>query len=177
MISLLAVQAICNSKRPQIEAVYPAITKCLDRWDLQTPIRQAMFIAQTAAETGGYQWLAELASGSAYEGRADLGNTEPGDGVRFKGRGLIQLTGRGLYTRCSEELYWPRDLLLTQPELLEQPDYAANSAGWFWDFKQLNRLADASDIVGASRRINGGNSGLAERMDLYKRACYALGVQ
>lgn len=176
MISLLAVQAICNTKAPRIEAIYPELIKALDRWDCTTPLRMAMFVAQTAHETGTYRYLREIASGEAYEGRLDLGNTQPGDGKRFPGRGLMQLTGRGLYTKCSEELYWPRDLLITQPELLEQPAYAANSAGWYWDLKNLNRFSDASDIVGASRRINGGRTGLAERVELYKRACYALGI-
>lgn len=176
MIPLSAVQAICNSKRPEIEKVFPALVASMERWYCTTPLRQAMYIAQTAHETMGYKYLREIASGEAYEGRKDLGNTEPGDGKRFPGRGLMMLTGRGLYTRCSEELYWPRDLLVTKPELVEQPDYAANTAGWFYDFKQLNKLADASDIVGASRRINGGNNGLAERVELYKRACYALGI-
>lgn len=176
MISLLAVQAICNSKRPEIEKIYPFVVAALERWDMATPLRQAMFIAQAAHETMGFRYLHEIASGEAYEGRLDLGNTQKGDGKRFKGRGIFMLTGRANYRRCSEELYWPRDLLLTQPELLEQPDYAANSAGWFWDTKGLNRFSDVSDIVGCSRRINGGENGLAERIALYKRACYALGV-
>lgn len=144
---------------------------------MDTPLRQAMFAAQTAHETLGYKYRREIASGQAYEGRADLGNTEPGDGVRFCGRGDMMLTGRAAYKRYSEEMCWPRDLLLTKPELLEEHDRAADSAGWFWDWKDLNKYADVSNIVGASHRINGGDNGLQERVDLYKRALQALGVR
>jgi putative chitinase len=107
----------------------------------------------------------ELASGTAYEGRKDLGNTSLGDGVRYKGRGLLQITGKHNYTLCGLALDLP---LLEKPELLEQPENAALSAGWFWYNKNLNSFCD--DFRKVTRKINGGLNGLADRLKLFERA-------
>ena len=111
--------------------------------------------------------MRELASGQAYESRADLGNVRPGDGVRFRGRGLLQVTGRANYAACGKALGLD---LLAQPELLEQTVNACRSAGWFWQTRGLNALADAGDQLKVTRRINGGVNGLAERLALYQAA-------
>lgn len=177
MIALLELQAICGSKRPEIEAIHPYLCTAMSERQIDTPKRMAMFAAQAAHETGGFRWLEELASGQAYENRRDLGNTEPGDGVKFKGRGVFQITGRANYARYSAANCVPGDLMLERPELLSEPKDAAKSAGWFWDWRGLNRQADQGDVLGCTRRINGGTNGIAERLALYKRACYALGVQ
>src|SRR5258707_58804 len=100
-----------------------------------SPEREAAFLAQIAHESGELRYVHEIASGEAYEGRHDLGNTEAGDGVRFKGRGLIQVTGRANYAACGLALDLP---LLFHPELLESPDNACRSAAWFWDKHGLN---------------------------------------
>lgn len=139
----------------------------MGEFEINTPARQAAFIAQIAHESGQFRYVRELASGSAYEGRADLGNTMRGDGVRFKGRGLIQITGRANYKACGAAL--GLDLIL-YPELLEQPMYACRSAGWFWKARGLNELADAGDQVKITRRINGGTNGLAERLAYFEIA-------
>jgi putative chitinase len=136
-------------------------------FDINTPARQAAFIAQIAHESGQLRYVRELASGAEYEGRADLGNTMIGDGIRFRGRGLIQVTGRANYKACGAALHL--DLILF-PELLEQPMYACRSAAWFWKTRGLNELADAGDQVKITRRINGGTKGLAERLAYFELA-------
>ena len=137
------------------------------QFGIDTPPRQASFLAQVAHESGQLLWLRELASGAAYEGRSDLGNVVAGDGVRFKGRGLLQITGRANYAACGVALGLD---LLAAPQLLEQPVAACRSAGWFWQSRGLNRLADADNQERITRRINGGINGLAERLALYQVA-------
>lgn len=141
---------------------------------ITTVARAAAFLGQILHETGGFQFLVELASGAAYEGRADLGNTQPGDGVRYKGRGFIQLTGRANYAEAGRALGQP---LEAQPELAARPDIAARTAVWFWNKKKLNAKADAGDVVGITRAINGGTNGLAERQRLTARALEVLGAR
>ena len=106
-----------------------------------------------------------------YEGRADLGNTQPGDGSKFRGRGLIQITGRSNYKTCGEALGLD---LITQPELLEKPQHACMSAVWFWATRGLNTLADEGKFDTITSRINGGLNGLADRQALYARALKVL---
>jgi putative chitinase len=135
------------------------------------PARQAAFLAQIAHESGSLRYVREIASGAAYEGRADLGNTEPGDGVRFKGRGLIQITGRANYQACGDALGLD---LIAAPVLLEQPDNACRSAGWFWQSRGLNELADAGQFERITKRINGGLNGQADRLAYFNRALEVL---
>ncbi|PHV29570.1 chitinase [Janthinobacterium sp. BJB426] len=138
---------------------------------ITTPARQASFLSQVGHESGQLRYVRELASGQAYEGRVDLGNTQRGDGVRFRGRGLLQVTGRANYAACGKALGLD---LLAQPELLEQTVNACRSAGWFWQTRGLNALADAGDQERVTRRINGGVNGLAERLAMYQAACKVL---
>jgi putative chitinase len=142
-------------------------------YGIDTPARAAAFIAQLAHESGSFKFVRELASGDAYEGRKDLGNTQPGDGRRFKGRGLIQITGRANYAKAGEALELD---LIQDPALLEQPGPACRSAGWFWSTRNLNALADGQDFERITRRINGGLNGYADRLAYYERAKAALGV-
>jgi len=147
----------------------PALNDAMDEFGIDTPIRQAAFFAQIAHESGSFRYVKEIASGAAYEGRADLGNTEPGDGVRFKGRGLIQITGRANYHSCSKALFGDTRLL-DQPGILELPEPACRSAAWFWWGHGLNSLADAGQFDAITRRINGGSKGAADRLAHYARA-------
>jgi len=126
-----------------------------------------MFLAQIGHESAELRYTEELASGSAYEGRKDLGNTQPGDGVRYKGRGLIQLTGRSNYALCGLALDLP---LLDQPQLLAGYSPATLSAGWFWNNNNLNSYCDKGDFIGLTKRINGGTNGLASRQAYLDRA-------
>lgn len=143
------------------------LNAAMAEFDIDTPLRQASFLAQVGHESGQLRYVRELASGAAYEGRADLGNVITGDGVRFKGRGLLQVTGRANYAACGVALGLD---LLAAPQLLEQTTAACRSAGWFWQSRGLNRLADAGDQERVTRRINGGLNGLAERLALYAAA-------
>lgn len=145
----------------------------MKQYGIDTPVRQAAFLSQLAHESGRFYYVEEIASGKAYEGRKDLGNTQPGDGVRFKGRGLIQLTGRSNYRQLSQQLGVDFE---NNPELLKTPQYAVQSACWFWDSRNLNELADVRDIRAITKRINGGYNGFADREALYKLFLLAYGL-
>src|SRR5690349_21071754 len=129
------------------------LNQAMQEFQIDTPLRQAAFIAQVAHESGSLRYVKEIASGEAYEGRKDLGNTHEGDGVRFKGRGLIQTTGRSNYLACGLALGVD---LVDAPELLESPEMACRSAGWFWESRGLNALADKEDFKLITKKINGG---------------------
>ena len=146
------------------------------RYHIDNPARQAAFLAQIAHESGSLIYTREIASGKAYEGRKDLGNTVPGDGQRFRGRGLIQITGRANYAGCSTALFGGAQVLLIHPERLEEPAPAARSAAWFWWKRGLNELADKGEFDQITRRINGGQNGRAERRAFWKTAKLVLKV-
>jgi len=145
----------------------------LHKYDINTPERVAAFLAQVAHESGSLKYVREIADGSAYEGRIDLGNTEPGDGKKYKGRGLIQITGRFNYKAVGEALAYD---FITHPDHLERPGAAAMSAGWFWDKHDLNALADANDFRKITKRINGGYNGLEDRLNHWNRCKKALHI-
>lgn len=140
-----------------------------------TPLRIAHFLAQLGHESGQFRYVEELASGAAYEGRTDLGNTQPGDGVRFKGRGLIQLTGRANYAAYGTAIH--RDLLADPTPVATDPALAVDAACWFWNSRGLNAPADADDLERITRRVNGGLNGLADRRAILARAKVALGIE
>ena len=150
-----------------IDRFLDPINKTLEEFEINTPQRIRMFLAQIGHESGQLRYRKELASGAAYEGRKDLGNTTPGDGVRYKGRGLIQITGKYNYGLASLALGLP---LLEKPELLEEDLNACRSAGWFWYKSNLNALADMGKFETITRRINGGLNGYSDRYKLYQRA-------
>lgn len=147
------------------------LNAAMQKYQINTPARQAAFLAQVGHESGQLRYVREIwgptAAQKRYEGRKDLGNTQPGDGKRFMGRGLIQLTGRANYTKYAKLLNLP---LVEQPELLEQPINAAMSAAAYWDQNGLNALADAGQFETITRRINGGLNGQADRVALWNRA-------
>ena len=176
MITLLQLQAIVGRRTPEIEEMYEPLIEAMAAYEIDTPLREAMFLAQVIHETAGFHYKEEIASGEAYEGREDLGNTEPGDGPRFKGRGAIQLTGRANYARCSQALFNSERALLDNPELVAEPITSAASAAWYWDWKRLNRFADKRDLLGCTKVINGGTNGYMNRKKFYERALYALGI-
>lgn len=153
----------------------PVLNVAMSRYAIVTPQRIAAFIAQVGHESGQLRYVREIwgptAQQAGYEGRADLGNTVKGDGPKYRGRGLIQITGRANYAACGEALGLD---LINQPELLEQPQHAAMSAAWFWSTKGLNTLADKGEFVTITRRINGGVNGLEDRLALYKKALEVL---
>ncbi|MCS3839374.1 putative chitinase [Pseudomonas sp. JAI111] len=153
----------------------PVLNTAMQRFQIVGLKRVAAFIAQIGHESGQLVYVREIwgptPAQSKYEGRADLGNTVAGDGFKYRGRGLIQITGRANYAACGEALGLD---LISQPELLEQPQYACLSAGWFWSTKGLNTLADAGDFDRITRRINGGLNGQADRLSLWTKATAVL---
>lgn len=154
-----------EAKKDRLTLFLPFLNATCDEFAINTQLQKCMFLAQIGHESGQLRYVKELASGVAYEGRVDLGNTSPGDGVHYKGRGLIQITGKRNYVLCSLALGLP---LLETPELLELPENACRSAGWFFWNNRLLALGD--DIKKVTKRINGGYNGLEDRIKLYERA-------
>jgi putative chitinase len=145
----------------------PYLNQAMQQAQIDTRLRRAAFLAQLAVESAELRFFEELGTGEAYEGREDLGNTRPGDGRRYKGRGPIQLTGRVNYRAAGVDL----DLdLEDSPELAARIDVGFRVAGWFWTTRGLNALADAGDFREITRRINGGYNGLTTRERYYARA-------
>ena len=153
----------------------PVLNAAMGHYQIIGPKRVAAFIAQIGHESGQLKYVKEIwgptAAQAKYEGRQDLGNTVAGDGSKYRGRGLIQITGRANYMACGEGLGLD---LIRQPELLEKPQHACMSAAWFWATRGINTLADAGQFDKITRRINGGQNGAADRQALYARALKVL---
>jgi putative chitinase len=153
----------------------PVIQSAMQEFGIDTKARQAMFLAQIGHESGGMRYTTEIwgstPSQVRYEGRKDLGNTVDGDGFRFRGRGLIQTTGRFNYEKTAAALGID---CVNSPDILAEPSNAARSAAWWWQSHNLNRFADTGDIVGCTKVINGGTNGLEQRKKLYEAAKLAL---
>lgn len=173
MITGAQLQSIMPFAKARIPAFIEPLNGAMHEFHINSPLRQAAFIAQIAHESGELRYVEEIASGIAYEHRKDLGNTQPGDGMKFKGRGLIQITGRNNYHECGKALGVD---LITNPELLETNDLACRSAAWFWASRGLNDLADRGDFERITKRINGGLNGYQERLVYHALAKTALGV-
>ena len=157
----------------------PVLNTAMVRFQIVGTKRIAAFIAQIGHESGQFRYVRELGS-DQYLSKYDtgslakrLGNTPEADGdaQKYRGRGLIQITGRANYITCGEALALD---LINQPELLEKPQHACMSAAWFWASRGLNTLADAGQFDTITRRINGGLNGLADRQVLYARALKVL---
>ncbi|BBL75414.1 peptidoglycan-binding protein [Methylomagnum ishizawai] len=172
-ISPEQLAAACGCRLSVARRWLGPLVQAMARYGIDTPSRMADFLAQLGHESGSLAYVEEIASGAAYEGRKDLGNTRPGDGKRFKGRGLIQITGRANYAAAGSALGID---LLANPERLEEPEFAALSAAWFWRSKGLNELSDLGDFDRITRRINGGTNGAADRLERRKAARTALGL-
>ena len=182
LVTAAQLHAIMPLAGARADVFAPILADVMLFRQINTPTRAAAFLAQVGHESGQLRLLRELwgptPAQQRYEGRADLGNTQPGDGKRFLGRGLIQITGRKNYAACGAALGLD---LVTHPELLESPSNAAASAAWFWLQRNLNRYADRGDFLGLSIAINGKNkdglpNGWQDRQDLWDRAKKALGM-
>lgn len=140
---------------------------------IEGPLRLPHFMAQLAKESDGFRTTREYHDGSKYEGREDLGNTRPGDGKRFRGHGLIQVTGRANHREFTK---WLRARkpdcpdFEAEPALLETFPWAFLSAVWYWDTRGLNKLADANNIRAVTKKVNGGYNGLADRRAYFRKA-------
>lgn len=170
-----------NLDQAKCEAYFPFLQQALEEFEIDTPLREAAFLAQIAHESGEFKWMEEIwgptAAQKRYESPAskarELGNTERGDGKRFKGRGPIQITGRANYKKYGDMLGL---------DLVGQPDSAATAsvgfriAGAYWKSHGLNDLADRRQFKKITKVINGGLRGYQERLEYYKRAKNVLGV-
>lgn len=140
-------------------------TTLLSRYGVNTPLRKAHFWAQLSHESGDFKYTKELGNDlyfKKYDGRKDLGNIVSGDGLRFKGRGYIQVTGRNNYAQISKDTGID---YLNNPQWLEREADALTSALWYWDTRKLNAIADKDDVLTLTKRINGGTNGLQDRKD------------
>ena len=187
-MNLLQLKAVACSAANNAQKFFLYLDDTCTRFGISSPVSQLCFLAQVSHESGGLFYTEELANGAAYEDRKDLGNTHPGDGVLFKGRGLIQITGRVNYTAIGADLGVD---FVNNPTLLggkninvcttDQLKYAALSAGWFWNKTGLNSIADKINLHEAideganlehfkeiTKRINGGYNGLPDRLHRYK---------
>lgn len=188
MISIENLQSCCKTQAGKERAVVFAalLAEIMPLWGINTPQRQAMFIAQSMHESGEFRWLAELGSNS-YLAKYDtgslakaLGNTPEadGDGQFYKARGIFGITGLDNYRRCGHALKLP---LIKHPELLENPRHAVASACWYWSSRNLNKHADLNAITACSIAINGKNkqgtaNGINDRIEYWKRAKLAMGI-
>ena len=159
----------------KIDLYYDPLVAGMKKHDITSNLRMAHFIAQIGHETASFLFAEEIADGSAYEGRVDLGNTQKGDGKRFKGRGLIQLTGRANYAAYSKDSGVD---YVAKPELVaSDPFVAVDVACWFWNTHGINKLADEDDVKAVTKRINGGFNGLDDRIEYLIRAKAVLGIK
>jgi predicted chitinase len=158
----------------RLDAHLPFIAPALEKAAIDTPLRIAAFMAQLAHESGEFRYMEELADGSAYEGREDLGNVMPGDGVKYKGHGPIQITGRANHMVCGQALKLD---LINNPRLICEPQYGTASACWFWNSRQLSKVADREWFRVTTRIINGGYNGWNDRLHYYQRNREILGLE
>ena len=150
-----------NSKDEIINPLVGYLNKYMPKYEVNTYLRVCHFLAQAAHESASFRTLEEYASGAAYEGRKDLGNIYKGDGVRYKGRGIFQLTGRANYRTIGAKLGYD---LENNPELAESPEVSVLTALEYWKSRSLNTYADKDDVRTVTYRINGGYNGLNDRI-------------
>ena len=193
----------CLAKNREIDQWFPVVAAQLEHFEINTVQRAAAFLAQCAHESANFTALKEnlnytaaslsrvwpsrfppaiaeqyahnqeMIANRAYCDRMGNGPEESGDGWRYAGKGLIQLTGKDNYTRFAESIETPVEQL---PEYLGTFEGAVQSACWFWEVNTLNQWADAGDILTLTKRINGGTIGLEERTRHYQHACHVLGA-
>lgn len=181
---LLAAAIGCQRSRAALFAG-PLDVACA-RYAIDTPVRMAMFIAQIGHESESLRFVVEqwnteqVPAQLEYEHNDNLGNRSPGDGYRFRGRGLIRATGRANYRRVRDRLrkggYRCPDFE-QEPELLEEPQWAALSAADYWGMRRINEAADAGNFELVTRLVNGGTNGLVDRLNRWERAKRVLGVR
>tara|TARA_R110001606_G_scaffold101096_1_gene222065 strand:+ start:2366 stop:3220 length:855 start_codon:yes stop_codon:yes gene_type:complete len=161
-----------HSKQARIvEAISGKMQETLEKYEIDTPLRVAHFLAQIAHESAGFRTTEEFASGTAYEGRTDLGNTQPGDGRRYKGRGLLQLTGRANYRALGPKIGLD---LEANPELAAEPVTSLVIACEYWKSRNINRHCDRDDLIRVTKAVNGGLNGLDDRRRYLGKAKTAL---
>lgn len=160
----------------RLQELLPHLNAALKEFKIDTPLRIAAFMAQVLHESGGFLYFEEIASGQAYEGRKDLGNTQVGDGKRYKGRGPVQISGRANYSKYGKILNLP---LEDQPTLAALPEHGFRIAAAYWNENNLSSLADKNNLAEfhkITKKINGGFNGKEDRLQRYIRAKKVLGL-
>lgn len=173
MISAAQLLNIFAHAGPRLSEFVQPLNDAMGTFQINTPRRMAAFLAQCAHESVELLYLRELASGEAYEGRPDLGNTQPGDGPRFKGGGPIQITGRYNYRLAGQAIGVD---LESDPELIEIPENGCKASAWWWKQHGLNELADLNAFGTITHKINGGYTGLDQRLGYWLLALRATGA-
>jgi putative chitinase len=166
-----------NAKKEDCFYFSGELLKVFDRYKINNFLRQSHFLAQIGHESAELRYCEEIATGRAYEFRKDLGNFEAGDGVKYKGRGLIQLTGKYNYSAYQKHLKLkndPRDIIENPQIISRDTDLSVDVAGWFWEKNNLNEFADKDDLKSITQKINGGLNGFQDRKRLMKRAFSVL---
>jgi putative chitinase len=151
----------------------PYIVPAMQEFEIDNPHRIVGFLAQLAHESSEYRYMEEIADGSEYEGRTDLGDVYPGDGRKYKGHGPIQITGRTNYKLCGAALGID---LINQPTLITLPQYGTLSAAWFWSTHDLNYVADQDWFLTITHIINGGYTGLDDRISYWNKDRSVVGL-
>jgi putative chitinase len=157
---------------------FPHLVQAMAKYEINTALRVSAFLAQLAHESAELKYMEEIwgptAAQKRYEGRADLGNSQPGDGKRFKGRGPIQITGRSNYRKYGALLGVDME---ANPDLAAKPEYGFQIAALYWKLNKCNEYADQRNFKALTRAINGGLTNLADRERYYAIAKKALGVE
>ena len=171
LIPMSVFSAAMPSLPPAKVAIYkPPLETAMTEFEIVAPKRQAAFLAQLGHESNDLKWMFEIwgptDAQKGYEGRADLGNNQPGDGYRYRGRGPIQLTGKANYRAASLALHVD---ILNDPDKVSSPEIGFRVAAWFWKTHGLNELADAGAFLDITKRINGGTNGLENRQARFLR--------
>lgn len=160
-IKLKAILGSIKYNDVTINNIVSTLNTVFNKYDINTPLRQSHFLAQVLHESGAFRYKEELASGDAYDTRTDLGNTpeKDGDGRKYKGYGWIQITGKTNQEAACKALGIPFEKHM----LLKEYPYCGLAAGWYWDSRKLNLLADKDDITSITKKVNGGLNGFEDR--------------
>ena len=169
------LRAVPTLNKARMADFVDSFNKYSDTFCITTPLRAVHSLAQVFHESFKLYYTEEIASGANYEGRKDLGNIHKGDGVRFKGRGFLQITGRANYKAYAESGYCVGDLM-RHPEWLAQSPGNQKASMWFWKTHGLNALADHDDILAITKKVNGGTNGLSQRKYYYRRFKLVFGI-
>ena len=176
--------------KSRVDDFLDPLNDAMHEGEIDSTVRMSAFLAQLAHESGEFRYMQELADGSAYDNRADLGNTRPEaveiatrhgstPGRWWKGHGPIQITGFDNHRDCSLALYGDETVLLEEPLRLTRPTDGCRAAVWFWSTRALNQWADKNteeSFKAITRRINGGLNGWGERLRYWERARSVLGA-
>lgn len=171
MVTAEQIARVYGIRLYSVNKFYPFLKKWMEHYAISTPLQQAQFLAQIGHESGRFYYTEEIASGEAYEGRKDLDNNVKGYGVKYKGRGLIQITGFINYKSLSDDTGID---FVKYPKSLKEPEYAAMSACWYWDKHKLNNIA--GDIIKVTKKINGSLNGYEDRLMLFDKFKKELGI-